>query len=232
MIYQNRPPAHPNLNVLIVCRQRLICEGLRLLVEQDEDVTVVGTALDVTTALGLVSRVRLDVVLVCVDPVAETTFDMAQHLILILDGPVLPIVVVAPDPPITQIQTWVEAGALGVLPLDAGADELFRILYAAGRGERTLHPALARRLIVHLAGAKIGPSPLSLADLTSREREVLVHLAQGAGDKDIAQALFISVRTVQTHLAHIYEKLGVHSRTEVALLAIREGWVELPAAEA
>lgn len=221
---------HPDLKVLLVCSQQLIREGLRLLMQQDEDLTIVGVAPDVPSALDLALERRPDVTLVCLDSPSSAIFEGEQRLFLA--KPVLPVVIIAPDPPITQVQAWVEAGALGVLPLSAEPEELFRILYAAGRGERTLHPALARRLIVHLAGAKTGPPHLSLTNLTSREREVLVHLAQGAGDKDIAQALFISVRTVQTHLAHIYEKLGVHSRTELTLLAIRAGWVELPAAEA
>ena len=89
--------------------------------EQDEDVIVVGTALDVTTAPGLASRVCPDVVLVCVDSVAEAAFDIAQHLIL--DGPVRPIIVVASDPSLTQVQAWVEAGAFGVFPLNADPDD-------------------------------------------------------------------------------------------------------------
>lgn len=231
MAYQNRRPAHPKLKVLIVCRQRLICEGLRLLVQQDEDITIAGTAPDAMAALKLALRVRPDIViLVCLDLSPGATLDVLQQL---FDNKlILPIIIVALDPPITQVCTWVEAGVFGIIPLDAEPDELLRALYAAGRGERTLHPTLARRLIVHLAQTKSAPSRPAFNELTPREYEVLTLMAQGACDKDIAQSLFISVRTVQTHLAHIYEKLGVHSRTEAALLAIREGWVELPAAEA
>ena len=252
---QNQQPVHPNLRVLIVCRQKLIREGLRLLAEQAEDVTVVGAVSGVKAALDLTSQICPEVALACLDPTAGAIYDEVQQLIL--NRPGLPVIVVAADPPVAQVQAWVEAGAFGVLPLDAEPDELLHALYAARRGQRTLHPTLARQLILHLADAHLcrtiptlpartcggagvgtgrcrqtGPSHYTLHDLTPREREVLAHLAQGACDKDIAQALFISVRTVQTHLAHIYEKLGVRSRTEAALLAVQEGWMQPSVAEA
>lgn len=226
---QYRQPVHSELKVLIVCSQRLICEGLRLLVQQDEDITIIGTVPDAASALNLASRMRPDVVLVCLDLLTGITYEEGRALFV--RKPMLPVIIVASDPPVTQVQAWVEAGALGVFPLDAEPDDLLRALYAANRGERTLHPMLACRLIVHLANARSDPAHLTCSELTLREWEVLMQLARGASDKDIAQTLFISVRTVQTHLAHIYEKLGVHSRTEAALLAVREGWVELQAAD-
>lgn len=229
MACQRRQVTHQILQVLIVCRQKLPREGLRLLVEQAEDVTVVGAVSGVKAALDLTSQTCPEVALACLDPAAGAIYDEVQQLIL--NRPGLPVIVVAADPPVAQVQAWVEAGAFGVLPLNAEPDELLRALYVARRGQRTLHPTLARQLILHLAGPQTGPSHSTLHDLTPREREVLAHLAQGACDKDIAQALFISVRTVQTHLAHTYEKLGVHSRTEAALLAVQEGWMPPSVAE-
>ncbi|MBI3362248.1 MAG: response regulator transcription factor, partial [Chloroflexi bacterium] len=78
--------------------------------------------------------------------------------------------------------------------------------------------------IAHLAEAENTPPLSPPVQLTARERDVLRCLTLGASDKDIAQQLYLSVRTVQSHLAHLYHKLGVHSRTEAALVAVRAGW--------
>lgn len=136
----------------------------------------------------------------------------------------LAILVIAPEPEPEGVQAALTAGAMGFLPFSATPDELFWAMHNVSRGQLTLHPALLPPLAAYLAHREQQASPPQLEELTPREQEVLAYLVRGASDRDIAQALFLSVRTVQTHLAHIYDKLKVHSRTEAAVRAVRAGW--------
>jgi two-component system NarL family response regulator len=101
-------------------------------------------------------------------------------------------------------------------------DELVRVLYTVNRGELTLHPSLLPAILQQLEAETGGKSTATNPDdLTQRESDILSALSRGLTDREIAQQLSISVRTVQSHLAHIYEKLHVHSRTEAALIAVQ-----------
>jgi DNA-binding NarL/FixJ family response regulator len=116
-----------------------------------------------------------------------------------------------------------QAGAIGCLSADVTADELAVALRQAVRGDVTLSPDLARDLIARLAEDQPLPAA-SYESLTPREQELLKLVCQGLSNKKIAQHLFLSVRTVENHLANIYGKLGVRSRTEAAVLALQQGW--------
>jgi DNA-binding NarL/FixJ family response regulator len=122
-----------------------------------------------------------------------------------------------------QIVALLRAGASGVLSRDATVPELVRGLTAAGREEIVLPPALAAPALAALARGEVRPHQ-SVETLTDREREVLSLLAQGLTNKDIAQSLFLSVRTIEAHLRSIYSKLNVASRTEAALWAVQRGF--------
>jgi len=120
---------------------------------------------------------------------------------------------------------WLEQGALGCIERNASLPELLNAIRQVAAGEASLPQAIALQLVTRLArqappGKSNFPEPL-----TDREREALALLAQGLSNKEIAQRLYISVRTVEGHLASVYDKLGVHSRTEAALYAVRQGWV-------
>ncbi len=116
------------------------------------------------------------------------------------------------------------AGANGYISSDATPAELIALVRQAARGEPALSSKVAVALLAHLAGGLPSEPSQSLA-LTEREMEVLRLVASGATNKQIAQQLYLSVRTVEGHLAKLYAKLGVNSRTEAALAAIRRGWV-------
>lgn len=119
-----------------------------------------------------------------------------------------------------------KAGAMGCVSRNASLDELARAIIAAGRGEVVLPPAIANQALVTLAsGKQVTQDNLAYEDLTEREIEVIALLAQGMTNKDIAQSLFISVRTVEAHLRNIYSKLEVHSRTEAALWAVANDFI-------
>lgn len=118
-----------------------------------------------------------------------------------------------------------KAGAAGCLSADMSATDLTEALRQAARGEVYLSSKLARDLILNSVVDKETERSPSYDSLTAREKELLPLLRQGLSNKQIAQSLYLSVRTVENHLASIYEKLGVSSRTEAAILAIQKGWI-------
>lgn len=117
-----------------------------------------------------------------------------------------------------------QAGAVGYLPKTIGLDELLESIRAVARGESVLPPAIAAVVVRYMA--KNGVSEEPVRPLTDRELEVLQQAAQGFTNYDIAQRLYISVRTVEAHLTHTYNKLGVGSRTEAVVRAIQRGWIQ------
>jgi two-component system, NarL family, response regulator LiaR len=119
----------------------------------------------------------------------------------------------------------IKAGALGYLLKETSTKELLQAIHDVYRGESSLHPAIARKLIRELNR----PSNLPPADepLTEREIEVLIFVARGYSNQDIANALFISERTVRTHVSNILSKLHLANRTQAALYALKEGLTNL-----
>jgi DNA-binding NarL/FixJ family response regulator len=118
-----------------------------------------------------------------------------------------------------EIVGLLRAGATGFIAHDSAVADLARGIIAAGRGEIVLPPRMATKALVALARGEGSQEDLSV-NLTEREQDVLNILAQGYTNKDIAQTLFLSVRTVEAHLRNIYGKLGVASRTEAAIWAV------------
>ena len=116
-----------------------------------------------------------------------------------------------------------QAGATGFISRDATVGDLARAIIAAGRGEIVLPPEIAVQSLMALAQGQPVEKEM-VAPLSERETEVLRLLAQGLTNKDIAQALILSVRTVEAHLRGIFAKLGVSSRTEAALWAVQHGY--------
>jgi DNA-binding NarL/FixJ family response regulator len=123
-----------------------------------------------------------------------------------------------------RVHAALEAGASGYLLKDADADEVIAAIRAAHRGELQLDPAIARRLMTALRPKTSRPE-----ELTARELEVLRLLAEGRANKEIAAALSLSERTARTHVSSILAKLGLNSRTQAALWAVREGLVDVSA---
>ncbi len=172
------------------------------------------------------------------DPARAVRFELPEPAVLLIDVPAvwpelvselraelpdhgLLLLVEAHD--LDETVILLRAGATGLIARDSTVGDLARGIIAAGRGEIVLPPELAGRALVALARGE--PRAQSLgASLTEREQEVLNLLAQGLTNKDIAQSLVLSVRTVEAHLHNIYGKLNVASRTEAALWAVNHGY--------
>jgi len=125
-----------------------------------------------------------------------------------------------------NVQAALEAGAMGCLTADISASDLGASLRQAARGEVALSSDLQRALILEVARSHSVQAVPSYERLSSREQQVLALVCEGLSNKQIAQHLYLSVRTVENHLANVYSKLRVRSRTEAAVLALQQGWVE------
>jgi len=121
----------------------------------------------------------------------------------------------------------IAAGASGYVLKRAAARDLVEAVRAAARGEAFLYPSVARKVVEdYLKRVETGEGRERYDGLTEREREILTLIAQGLSNQQIAEKLYISIKTVQTHRAHVLEKLGLHDRTELVRYAIRKGLIE------
>jgi DNA-binding NarL/FixJ family response regulator len=137
--------------------------------------------------------------------------------------PEVKVVVLTSFGEVERVHAALAAGAAGYLLKDAEPSEVVAAIRAAAAGEVHLDPAVARQLTRRMAGPQVG-----LAALTVREREILVLVAHGHSNRDIADRLVISERTARTHVSNVLAKLQLPSRTQAALLAIREGLIPPP----
>ena len=217
------------IRVLVVDDHRVVREGLRSYLELVDDIEMVGEATDGRAALDYLARAKAqgglpDVVLMdlMMEPMngIETTAAVKERY------PEIEVVAVTSFVEEEKVHAALEAGAAGYLLKDAEADEVAAAIRAAQRGEVHLDPAVARQLTAALRrGASASPKDL----LTEREREILALVAQGKANKEIAAELVISERTARTHVSNILSKLGLTSRTQAALWAVREGLAPPPA---
>jgi len=214
----------PSTSVIAVTRAALHGAAWRALLERQPGIAFAGA----TSDSGGLAQLRAGA------PVAAIQTAPAAPLAVLVDVPapspqlVRELLGATPDggilillqrPERDAVTDLVRAGALGCLSADVDAPELVRALVAVGRGELVLPPGLAAPVLAQLAS---GRPPLQPHDaLSTRETEVVALLARGRTNKDIADELFISVRTVEAHLRSVYAKLAVRSRTEAALWAVR-----------
>lgn len=221
---ETQHPIRRKYRVRITGAQTLVREGLLRLLAQEEDLQV-ETEGRADQALDLQQSSRPDILLAVLDRAAHHPPDLTR-----IQGeyPATPILVLLPTLQVEWVKSVLAAGAAGVLPLDATPDELIHAVFKVRQGETFLHPSVILCLLSEASGQPPGPTPASLKDFSAREQEILPCLSRGMSDREIGQALFISVRTVQTHLEKIYAKLGVHSRTEAAILIVQAGWFPSP----
>jgi DNA-binding NarL/FixJ family response regulator len=216
------------IRVLVVDDHRMVREGLRSYLELVDDIAMVGDASDGRAALDWLARAKAqgalpDVVLM--DLLMEPMGGIEATAAIRERYPGVEVVAVTSFVEGEKVHAALEAGAAGYLLKDAEADEVAAAVRAARRGEVHLDPAVARQLTASLRG---GPSADPQALLTIREREILLLVAQGKANKEIASELVISERTARTHVSNILAKLGLNSRTQAALWAVREGLATPP----
>lgn len=222
-------PDQQLVRVFVVDDHAVVRRGLQAYLETVDDIEVVGEAADGQQALdgiaALVAADRppdvalMDLLMPGMDGVTAIAAITQRH-------PEIEVVAMTSFTQADLVHGALQAGAAGYLLKDAEADEVAAAIRAACRGEVHLNTAIAKQLTRSL----VAPKPRTVDSLTDREREVLVLVAQGLPNQEIADSLVISERTARTHVSNILGKLGVTSRTQAALLAIREGIAPAPPA--
>ncbi len=217
----SKMPTSP-IRVLVVDDQLLFREGVVSLLSTMPEVVVVGEATHGEEAVALAGKLAPDVVLM---DLRMPVLDGVEATRRICAGSRhTRVVVLTTFDDDDSILDAVHAGALGYLLKDAGASALLDALCRAARGESVLTPRVATRLVHHVArGSR--PAPAGATELTSREREVLILLARGRSNKEIAQALRVVEGTIKNHLTSTFAKLGVTTRLEAAMVARDMGLV-------
>ncbi len=207
------------VNVVVVGVHQLLAESLLALVASLPGLEAVGREVSLDpVGLPHKSGVRQIVLLICYGG-DELTAVVRFHG----RRPEIPVLALAQSWTSEQAMAGLDAGLSGCLSLEASPDELATAIRQVARGDVVLAPELTRALVSRLAGGRTQSSSHRLS-LSPREREVLELVTQGLSNKEIGQRLFLSLRTVENHLAATYTKLGVRSRTEAAVLAIQHGW--------
>ena len=214
------------IKILIADDHAVVREGTRQILERESDLDVVAEAADGEEAVRLASSSKPDVVIIDIampklDGIEATKQIKALHP----DIAVLALTAYDDDQFVFGL---LEAGAAGYLLKSVRGRELIDAVRQIYAGESVLHPAIARKVLnrfVPTPGKQAGQKPPEV--LSDREMQVLKLAAKGLSNQDIANDLCLSLRTVQAHLGHIFNKLQVSSRTEAVVRALKEGWVTL-----
>lgn len=211
------------ISVLLVDDQPLVRTGLRTLLEDEADITVVCDAADGEEAVRAVVALAPDVVLMDIRmPVLDGLEATRQ---IIAGGSAAQVVILTTFDLDAYVFDALRAGASGFLLKDAPSEEIVRAVRIAAAGEALLAPSVTRRLIERFSGHATRADAPRLRDLTEREREVLLLVARGLSNAEIAQQLFLGETTVKTHVAHILDKLEIRDRVQAVVLAYESGLV-------
>ncbi len=209
------------IRVLLVDDHTVVLRGLAALLATYDDIEVVGQASSGAAGVELTQRLVPDVVLMDLIMPEMNGVEATRRLRAV--SPKSQVIVLTSSIADEQIFPAIRAGALSYLLKAIDPDDLVQAIRAAYRGEATLHPTIASRLMQELTGGRSSP----LEELTEREREVLTCIAHGMSNAEIADRLVISERTVKSHVSNILSKLHLHDRTQAALFALRERLVPL-----
>ena len=209
------------LRVLIADDQELVRTGLRMILDAQPGIEVIGEAVDGAEAVRLARSLRPDV---CLFDIRMPVLDGIEAT-RALAGPdvehPIPVVVITTFDQDEYVYAALRAGARGFLLKDAGPALLAQAVHAAAAGDALIAPNVTVRLLEAFAVTDAAPQPAPLTEpLTDREEQVLTAVARGLGNTEIADELYISLSTVKTHVASIMTKIGARNRVEVAIWAL------------
>ena len=211
--------------ILIADDEALVRSGLRMILEAQSDLEVVGEAGDGAQAIGLAKELAPDVILMDIRMPGVDGLEATTRLLA--DGGSYRVLMLTTFDLDEYVYEAMKAGASGFLLKTAPADDLVRAVRSAAAGDALLSPAITRRLIEEYVrrpppGQDV---PGRFIDLTDRELEVLRFIAHGLSNTEIAERLFLSEATVKTHVNRIFAKLGVRDRVQAVVLAYESGFV-------
>jgi len=214
------------IKVLLAEDHIIVREGTRDLIQRQPDMEIVGEAGDGEEAVELTAKLRPNVVIMDIAMPKLNGIEATKQIKQL--NPAVAVLVLTAYSNEEYIFALLEAGAAGYLLKNVRGSQFIDAIRAVNSGESVLHPTIARRVIERLTSpANSGTEARSTEPLSDREVDVLKLAAKGISNKDIAEQLFLSPRTVQVHLGHIFNKLGVASRTEAVLYGLRRGWLML-----
>lgn len=211
--------------ILLVDDHAVVRSGLKMLLDNEKDVEIIGEASSAREAIQAAIELRPDVILMDIGlpdlSGIDATREIKKH------APDSAVVALTIHEDEEYFFKMLEAGANGYVPKRAAPEELLTAIRAAATGQVYLYPSLAKLLVRDfLSGGRPSSESQLDSELTDREQEVLTYLAEGANNEEIATALVISPKTVARHRENIMRKLNLHSRSELVRYAIRKGIIK------
>lgn len=214
------------IRILLAEDHAVVRQGTKELLDQQDDLEVIAEAADGQQAVQLALRDHPDVVIMDFAMPKLNGIEATRHIKAVAPG--IAILVLTAYDSEQYIFAFLEAGAAGYLLKDVSVDKLIEAIRAVHAGESVLHPTITRKVINRFSRAEDRHGTKNgLDQITERELEVLGLAARGMSNRDIAHELSISVRTVQTHLSNVFNKMGVGSRTEAVMFGLRNGMITL-----
>ncbi len=213
-----------NIRVLLVDDHTLVREGIRALLQLQGDIEVAGEAGDGREAIEKTRELEPDVIVMDISLPKLNGIEATRQIKQL--KPETAILILTAYDYEQYIFPLLEVGAAGYLLKDVSSRELISAIQTVHRGEAVLHPAVTRKILERFRGSsEVEKRELDL--LSERETSILKMAARGMSNSNIAQELHLSVRTIESHLGSIFHKLGVGSRTEAVIQAMKRGWFTL-----
>jgi NarL family two-component system response regulator LiaR len=211
------------IRIFVADDHDIVRKGLRTLINSETEMELIGEASDGVEAVLKVRSLKPDVILM--DLVMPRQGGVESIIEIKKENPDARILVLTSFAEEDKVFSAIKAGALGYLLKDSSSDQLVQAIHDVHRGESSLHPTIALKLIREISQPV--DLPLTEEPLTERELEVLRLVAQGLTNQEIADTLFISEKTVGNHIGSILSKLHLANRTQAALYALRKGIASL-----
>lgn len=211
------------IKVLLIDDHLVVLQGLRFFLNTLEDIEIVGEAANGKEGVALAKQLRPDVVLMDLSMPEMDGIEATKRIKA--ENTKTSVIVLTSFSDEDHVLPALRAGAEGYQLKDIEPDELVRTIRAAHRGEKLIHPQATQYLLSEVTNGGTKGKP-GIDELTPREKDVLEQITSGKSNKEISIELYITEKTVKTHVSTILSKLGVHDRTQAAIYAMKNGWFE------